>query len=179
MRAFTDAATLSCHFIFLGIDWGKIRARGGRESERERERERGDWDYGKMKEWAPGEEERKVWEVFISLQVDRHAPTQGGMVPVQIVPEQITISFAVARSTPGLMALQCHISSKVSWNVCERHYREGGYHLLLINGTNLGRNVRSGTPDFWVRGHRSAAALKSPQAWTCLPVQYESFTAAL
>lgn len=45
--------------------------------EGEKERERGDWDYGKMREWAPGEEECKVWEVFISLQVDWHAPTRG------------------------------------------------------------------------------------------------------
>lgn len=49
---------------------------------------------------------------------------------------------------------------------------------FLINRTNLGRNIHSGTPRPWVRGHHSSSALKSALAWTCLPVQYESFTAA-
>lgn len=58
---------------------------------------------------------------------DRPRPppgTAGETVPAQIALEQITISFAVARSTAGLMALQWHVSSRVPRNICEQHSRE-------------------------------------------------------
>lgn len=43
---------------------------------------------------SPPSEECNIWEVFICLQADWHISTRG-IVPVQIVPEQISIGCAV------------------------------------------------------------------------------------
>lgn len=69
MRAFTDAATLSCHFIFLKIDWGKIEAQGVKGDGRKEEREglRLAEDERMSPRWK---EECEVLEVFTSPQVD-------------------------------------------------------------------------------------------------------------
>ncbi len=97
MRAFTDAATLSCHFIFLGIDRGKNTSSGEGKEVGERKEEREIEIRRRWENEPPEKEERggsKVREVLISLLADWHIPTRG-MVAAQIVPEQITISFAV------------------------------------------------------------------------------------
>lgn len=149
MRAFTDATTLSCHFIFLGIDWGKIQAqgrKGTRKKERKRERLRLEEDERKSPQRSKKERAVKIWEVFISLLVDWHIPT-GEMELAQIVPQADYHQLCSDFSMPGLMALWCYISSKVSWNICEQYYREGCTHFLLINRTNLRHSILSGTPD--------------------------------
>lgn len=129
----------SATFKFWGIDWGEIQIRGGKGRGWRGKKRKSDWDWGKIREWAPREGRERERGVHFTASSLPHS--QRGTCASTDCPRADYNQLCSELNMPGLMALKGHVSSKVSWNICGQHYREVGNHFFLINWINLRCNI--------------------------------------